>query len=84
MLVILRRLGACDQDSIQIAFHRDNGCRSLGEAVDQVQKTLKELGQPPSVFAMFQGAALGNRCQILTAVEDGQVLIGGAVSADSR
>jgi PhzF family phenazine biosynthesis protein len=33
---------------------------------------------------LFQGAALGSRCQILTAVEDGQVLIGGAVSADSR
>jgi len=30
---------------------------------------------------LFQGAALGKRCQILTAIEDGQVLIGGAVEA---
>jgi len=50
--------------AITISFNLAGG-KSLGEAVDAIEKAQKELGMPQSVRTAFQGAALAYRASLL-------------------
>jgi len=50
--------------AITVSFNLAGG-KSLGEAVDAIEKAQKELGMPQSVRTAFQGAALAYRASLL-------------------